>query len=130
MSRSLQLVSTYKAQTDPKIDEIILKWNNTPAIGADTNQDKKDMGEILTLVDLNGDRALTTKSSECRQNETAFPCILADAYKWLCEEDGLQCDFAIQNGGFVRADNIYPQGTSITRAIIAGNTTDQLICKF
>lgn len=116
----MQLLSTYGVKTDPKIDEIILKWNNTPAIGDSNNQDHKDMEEVLTLVDYDSDRPLTTKTSECRQNETAFPCILADAYKWLFEQDGFRCDLAVQNGGFVRADSVYPAGTSITRGLIAG----------
>jgi 5'-nucleotidase / UDP-sugar diphosphatase len=116
--RSLQLISTHDVDSDPKIDAIIRKWKNTPSIGSEVNGEE-DMDEALTIVDLISGIPLSTRTSECRGRETAFCCILADAYKFICEEEGLHCDFAIQNGGFVRGDASYPPGATITRAIIA-----------
>ena len=53
--------------------------------------------------------------------ETSFACLLADAYKWYFNEKlHLHCDFAIQNGGFIRGDNSYPPLQTITRGTIAG----------
>jgi len=116
VNRSLQLISTHAVKSDPKIDAIIEKWNE---IGKQ-NGHKED--EVLTLIDIDSPRPLSTKTSDCRFKETSFPCILADAYKWLFEQEGLRCDFAIQNGGFVRADTVYREGASITTSTIKGCT--------
>jgi 2',3'-cyclic-nucleotide 2'-phosphodiesterase (5'-nucleotidase family) len=117
---SLQLVSTYDTPTDDRVNEMIQKWKNMAISSNNTGND--DMNEVLTIVDPSTPMYLSTKTSDCRRVETAFACILADAYKWYCEQNNHPCDFAIQNGGFIRGDTIYPAGASITRAVIKGTS--------
>lgn len=62
--------------------------------------------------------SLSTRSSDIRSYEAAFPCYVACAMKWCFLEMGLTCDFAIINGGFVRGDRIYPPGAPIMHSQI------------
>lgn len=120
--RSLQLLSATDAPSDPKIDEIITKWNKIAATKAGQGgrfSPHADMEQILTIVDHNTPFPLSTKTSDCRINETNFPCMLADAFVHLFRQNNYHCDFAIQNGGFIRGDKLYLPGTPITRTIIA-----------
>lgn len=119
--RSLQLISTYDAPTDAAVNEVIGKWKVLSRVASAELNGNMDMDEVLSIVDPDSDVSLSTKTSDCRLRETAFCCILADALKWAFNnETDESCDFAIQNGGFVRADRVYAPGTAITRAIIAG----------
>lgn len=56
--------------------------------------------------------ALSTLSQELRTRENAFGCYVADAIHWSCRDHG--CEAAIQNGGFVRQDAMYPVDTNLS----------------
>lgn len=104
---SVQLLSTHDEKSDPTLDEKIRKWEMKPAINDKGSimfsKLNIDLNEVLTIVDENSSQDLSTKSSDCRRMETSFCCLLADAYKWYFNEQlNFKCDFAIQNGGFIR----------------------------
>jgi 5'-nucleotidase len=98
---SFNLLSTRTTETDATIDAIISKWNSV----VDPND------EALTCVH---DVPLSTLTADCRGRETAFPCYVADAMKYSYRAEG--CQLALLNGGFIRADNIYPPGTVIHKS--------------
>jgi 5'-nucleotidase len=98
---SFHLLSTKCAKTDPAIDAIISKWNDIV--------DPDD--QVLTCV---GEVALSTLTADCRCTETAFPCMVADAIKHSYR--GEKCHLAIQNGGFIRCDNVYPPNSLLYKS--------------
>ncbi len=74
-----------------------------------------DIGTTTTELD--------TRTSTVRSRESAFGDVLADAVR-----ASTQAEIAIVNGGSIRADTIYPPGTTLTRRDILtelpfGNTT-------
>jgi hypothetical protein len=109
LNHSFQLLSTERYdKSDEDINELIVEWSSK-------HQNESD-GEVLCKVGKEG--ALSTRTIDVRGRETAFPCCIADALVWRFRQRELRCDFAIQNGGFVRADREYAPGSSITRGII------------
>lgn len=75
-------------------------------------QEHTDGGDNYSSGDNLG-YSLSTQSSDMRTSEAAFPCYVADAMKWKFQQLGVDCDFAIINGGFVRGDRLYPPGAPI-----------------
>lgn len=111
VDHSLQLLSTRSTPTDPAVDAIIHHWSSLSQ-GVMEGDD-----EVLCVVE--GDDILSTLTSDVRTRETAFVCHIADALMWTFKELGLQCDFALQNGGFVRRNMVYRPGESIMVSTIA-----------
>lgn len=96
---SVQMISTQNAQADQGILDIANRWKALN--GAN--------GKPLCKV---GDVALSTRSQELRSRENAFGCVVADAIRKSYSEQG--CQLAIQNGGFIRQDALYPAHTTLT----------------
>jgi 2',3'-cyclic-nucleotide 2'-phosphodiesterase (5'-nucleotidase family) len=131
LRKSVQILSTHDVAYDSEIEQIIFDFKTKLTTSKHTqlnnlSLENVDENEILTTVNPFSPMPLSTKTIDCRRSETAFGSYLADAYRWYFNEIlKIHCDFAIQNGGFIRGDNSYKPGTVITRAIIEGN--NQLI---
>jgi len=105
---SFNLLSTKGVMTNPDVDHLITEWCTKTSDGGDD--------EVICIVE--EDAHLSTRTAEVRTCETAFACHVADAILWSYREMGHQCDFAIQNGGFIRGDAAYPPGMAITKKML------------
>lgn len=114
---SLRSQSNTPLETDPVIDSIVKQYQsyasrNSAAIGAESLA-------ILSIVETSVDSSLqlSTLTSDVRCCETAFACWVADAMVWYYRHHSptpQHCDFGMINGGFIRGNHEYPQGTPIT----------------
>jgi 2',3'-cyclic-nucleotide 2'-phosphodiesterase (5'-nucleotidase family) len=124
-THSFQLLSTKNVSSDVEIDEIISTWKSKPASNRYSKDlDHSHMASQASHVPLQcrvkaGTRPLSTKTLDVRLRESAFPCLVSDALVHSYRSRGFRCDFAVQNGGFVRGDASYAPGTIITNEIIS-----------
>ncbi len=113
VSHSVQLVATKKYPSDPYVDSIITKWNNTLPLKHDASI-VTDPNEVVCVIS-DGPK-LSTLSINTRSRETAFACAVADAM--LASYADYGCDVALINGGFIRGNMEYDSGMTLLRSHI------------
>ena len=107
VQEALTMVPTAGVPRDPHVDAVIDKWVAAlPSGGGD---------EALCCV---GECAVSTLTRDLRARETSFACAVADALVWSYRARDRRCDLGVQNGGFVRCDNVYKPGTLLTKAMV------------
>ena len=84
--------------TYPTVDEEIAE-NQEAAALLQTYVDKVD----AVLSEVIGTATAPFLNDDSRKMETALGDIVSDSQKWFIEEQGLEVDFAFQNGGGIRA---------------------------
>jgi 2',3'-cyclic-nucleotide 2'-phosphodiesterase (5'-nucleotidase family) len=118
-TEALKCKSSAPLPTDPAIDSIVEHYQAHPT---KQQSSETDSGTILSVVETLKEPnlqsiALSTLTSDVRCSETAFACWVADAMVWYYRHASphpIHCDFGMINGGFIRGNHEYPQGTSIT----------------
>lgn len=107
---SFRIHDTTSVEPDPEVAAAVAVYEKQLSKALDV-----DIGTTATELD--------TRTSTVRSRESAFGDVLADAVR-----ASTQAEIAIVNGGSIRADTIYPPGTTLTRRDILtelpfGNTT-------
>jgi 5'-nucleotidase / UDP-sugar diphosphatase len=116
---SLKSLSPTPLPTDPLIDSIVESYQSHSSKLRSLLETETQV--IVSVVETLSDpslqsSALSTLSSDVRSCETAFACWVADAMVWYYRSHPTQpihCDFGMINGGFIRGNNEYPQGSPI-----------------
>ena len=107
---SLNLLSPTPLPTDQTIDQIIQQYQSMTT--ASKQQDTNVVSMIELLSPSESLKYLSTLTSDLRCCETAFACWVADAmvdyYK------SFSCQFGLINGGFIRGNHQYPQGSPLS----------------
>jgi 5'-nucleotidase / UDP-sugar diphosphatase len=120
---ALKCQSSSPLPTDPAIDLIIEQYLSSSSKKQSLLEGEPDLTLILSTVETLKDPtlqqiALSTLTSDVRSCETAFACWVADAMVWYYRHHpsspAIHCDFGMINGGFIRGNHEYPQGTPIT----------------
>jgi 5'-nucleotidase / UDP-sugar diphosphatase len=114
------LKSQSTLQTDPVIDSIVESYQSqSPKLHETDTQVIVSFVESLTDPSLQS-IVLSTLTSDVRCCETAFACWVADAMVWYYRHkhpssgtEPIHCDFGMINGGFIRGNHEYPQGSPI-----------------
>lgn len=107
---SLRLQSPTPLPTDPTIDQIIHQYQST------TTKSSSSSNNVVTMIELLSPskslKYLSTLTSDVRCCEAAFTCWVADAMVWYYRS--FSCQIGLINGGFVRGNHQYPQGSPLT----------------
>lgn len=120
---SLKSQSATPLPTDPIIDSIVESYQSY------SSKQRSLLGTgsqaIVSIVETLSDPSLqssvlSTLSSDVRSCETAFACWVADSMVWYyrhkhpsSSDEPIRCDFGMINGGFIRGNHEYPQGSPI-----------------
>jgi len=116
ITQAFAMVPTAGVPRDPAVDAVIDKWVAAlPSPGGAEDEGGCGGGEALCCV---GECALSTLTRDLRARETAFACAVADALAWSYRALDQRCDLGVQNGGFIRCDNVYKPGTLLTKAMV------------
>eukprot|EP00933_Yihiella_yeosuensis_P042533 TRINITY_DN37151_c0_g1_i1.p1 TRINITY_DN37151_c0_g1~~TRINITY_DN37151_c0_g1_i1.p1 ORF type:complete len:532 (-),score=89.72 TRINITY_DN37151_c0_g1_i1:45-1640(-) len=100
VDHSFRLLSTHDAPEDPSVLKVAQRWKSVSEAESET----------LCLV---GDVPLSSLTQELRTQENYFGGLVADAIRWSYRSESLEV-VAIQNGGFIRQNAVYPAHSALT----------------